>query len=48
MLLPSLCTQPDYVQYAQEAGLSIFSEPLDISEDVAKTWYVLLYCRSHH
>lgn len=38
MLLPPLCTQHDYVRLAQEAGFEVFSEPLDISESVAKTW----------
>ncbi|KAI4246296.1 MAG: hypothetical protein L6R40_001964 [Gallowayella cf. fulva] len=40
MLLPPLCTQSDYCRLAQEAGFSVFSEPLDISKQVAKTWYV--------
>ena len=40
MLLPPLCTQAQYVAYAEEAGLRVFSEPLDISKDVAKTWSV--------
>ena len=39
MLLPPLCTQSEYVRLAEEAGLQIFSEPLDISLNVAKTWY---------
>lgn len=38
MLLPPLCTQSGYVKYAQEAGLGAFSEPLDISRNVSKTW----------
>lgn len=38
MLLPPLCTQQDYVDLAQQAGLSIFHEPKDISKDVSKTW----------
>ena len=38
MLLPPLCTQPEYVSFAQEAGFGVLSAPLDISKDVAKTW----------
>ncbi|RDW80903.1 hypothetical protein BP5796_05601 [Coleophoma crateriformis] len=38
MLLPPLCTQADYVKYAEKAGLQIFSKPFDISKDVSKTW----------
>ncbi|KAL8703119.1 MAG: hypothetical protein Q9225_008125 [Loekoesia sp. 1 TL-2023] len=38
MLLPPLCTQSQYVQFAKDAALKIFSEPLDISQNVAKTW----------
>lgn len=38
MLLPGLCEQSEYVQLAKEAGLSVFSTPLDISKEVAKTW----------
>ncbi|KAL8869046.1 MAG: hypothetical protein Q9174_004565 [Haloplaca sp. 1 TL-2023] len=38
MLLPPLCTQDQYVKLAEEAGLTMFSEPLDISANVAKTW----------
>lgn len=38
MLLPPLCTQSDYVHFAKEAGFTVFSEPFDISKDVAKTW----------
>ena len=41
MLLPPLCTQSDYVQYAKDAGLKIHTEPLDISKEVSKTWYVV-------
>ncbi len=41
MLLPPLCTQSDYVQYAKDAGLKVHTEPLDISKDVSKTWYVV-------
>ena len=42
MLLPPLCTQSEYVQYAKDAGLQVHTEPLDISKDVSKTWYVVL------
>ena len=38
MLLPPLCTQPQYVRLAQQAGFEIASQPLDISAQVAKTW----------
>ena len=38
MLLPPLCTQPEYVSFAREAGFGVLSAPLDISKDVAKTW----------
>ena len=38
MLLPPLCTQSEYVGYAKQAGLGVFSEPFDISKDVSKTW----------
>ena len=41
MLLPPLCTQSDYVEFAKAAGFNTFSEPFDISKDVAKTWQVL-------
>ncbi|KAI4111057.1 MAG: hypothetical protein LQ339_000785 [Xanthoria mediterranea] len=40
MLLPPLCTQPEYVSFAQEAGFGVLSAPLDISKDVAKTWEI--------
>ena len=40
MLLPGLNTQSEYVNYATQAGLNVFSEPLDISKQVSKTWYV--------
>ncbi|KAL9133699.1 MAG: hypothetical protein Q9175_005122 [Cornicularia normoerica] len=39
MLLPRLNTQSEYVNYAKQAGLSVFSEPFDISKEVSKTWY---------
>ena len=38
MFLPPLCTQSDYVRLAKDAGFQTFSEPLDISGEVAKTW----------
>lgn len=38
MLLPPLCTQSDYVAFAKRAGFNTFSEPFDISKDVARTW----------
>ena len=38
MLLPALCTQADYVRFAEEAGLVVFAPPFDISKDVSKTW----------
>ncbi|KAK3167639.1 hypothetical protein OEA41_010766 [Lepraria neglecta] len=38
MLLPSLCTTSDYVQYAQQVGLKVFAKPIDISKEVSKTW----------
>ncbi|KAK0635756.1 S-adenosyl-L-methionine-dependent methyltransferase [Bombardia bombarda] len=38
MLLPPLCTQPEYVQLAKDAGLKVLSAPKDISQEVAKTW----------
>lgn len=38
MLLPPLCTPTDYVQYAKQAGLGVFSKPFDISKNVSKTW----------
>lgn len=38
MLLPPLCTQQGYVDFAKSAGLSVLAEPMDISKQVAKTW----------
>lgn len=38
MLLPPLCTQQGYVDFAKRAGLSVLAEPMDISRQVAKTW----------
>lgn len=41
MLLPPLCTQPEYVKLATDAGLQLHGGPKDISKDVAQTWQVL-------
>jgi len=38
MLLPPLCSQTDYVQMAEKAGLSVYKKPFDISKNVSKTW----------
>jgi len=38
MLLPPLCTQPEYVKMATDAGLKVFAGPKDISADVSQTW----------
>lgn len=38
MLLPPLCTQPEYVKYAKDAGLQVHTKPFDISKEVSKTW----------
>ncbi|OBR10639.1 methyltransferase domain-containing protein [Colletotrichum higginsianum IMI 349063] len=38
MLLPPLCTQPEYVGLAKSAGLSTLAGPKDISKDVSRTW----------
>lgn len=38
MLLPGLNTQSEYVNYAKQAGLSVFAKPFDISKQVSKTW----------
>ncbi|KAK4460847.1 gamma-tocopherol methyltransferase [Cladorrhinum samala] len=38
MLLPPLCAQEDYVRLAEQAGLTVFGGPKDISKDVSKTW----------
>ena len=40
MLLPSLCTQSEYVRYAKDVGFGVFAEPFDISKKVSKTWSV--------
>lgn len=42
MLLPPLCTQQGYVDFATQAGLKVIGGPKDISQDVSKTWYVVL------
>jgi len=42
MLLPPLCTQSDYVGFAQQAGFDVLSEPFDVSKNVAKTWDISL------
>lgn len=41
MLLPPLCTQPEYVKYAKDAGLQVHTKPFDISKEVSKTWCVI-------
>jgi hypothetical protein len=41
MLLPPLCTQSDYVNFAKAVGFKVYSEPFDISKQVAKTWSVM-------
>ncbi|KAI9149156.1 putative tocopherol O-methyltransferase, chloroplastic [Paramyrothecium foliicola] len=38
MLLPPLCTQKGYVELAKDAGLQVFAEPKDISQQVRQTW----------
>ncbi|CAK7209770.1 hypothetical protein SBRCBS47491_000553 [Sporothrix bragantina] len=38
MLLPPMCTQAGYVKLATDAGLRVFAEPKDISNDVKQTW----------
>ncbi|KAG0649000.1 Gamma-tocopherol methyltransferase [Hyphodiscus hymeniophilus] len=38
MLLPPLCDQSDYLNFADLTGLRVFAEPFDISEKVSKTW----------
>lgn len=43
MLLPPLKTQQEYVQLAELAGLKVLAPPKDISNDVAKTWYVFIH-----
>lgn len=44
MLLPPLCTQQGYVDFATQAGLKVIGGPKDISQDVSKTWYVAQVC----
>jgi tocopherol O-methyltransferase len=38
MLLPPLYTQQGYLDLAKQAGLQVFAEPKDISQQVRKTW----------
>ncbi|KAL9596834.1 MAG: hypothetical protein Q9219_005548 [cf. Caloplaca sp. 3 TL-2023] len=38
MLLPPLCTQSEYVKHAEDIGFQTVSGPLDISQNVSKTW----------
>lgn len=38
MLQSRFCTQAEYSRFARDAGLKVFSEPLDISQNVSKTW----------
>lgn len=38
MLLPPLCSQREYVELAEEAGLKVKGGPKDISKEVAATW----------
>ncbi|EXF77530.1 methyltransferase domain-containing protein [Colletotrichum fioriniae PJ7] len=38
MLLPPLCTQQGYVDFAKGAGLSLLAGPKDISKEVSRTW----------
>ena len=47
MLLPPLCTQSEYVKYAKDAGLKVHTEPLDISKEVSRTWYVISHKHNH-
>ncbi|KAF3931858.1 Cycloartenol-C-24-methyltransferase [Dactylella cylindrospora] len=42
MLLPPLCTMTEYVEHAKAAGLKVYSEPFDISEQVKQTWDISL------
>lgn len=41
MLLPPLASAEEYCLWAKEAGFQLVGEVLDISDKVAKTWYVL-------
>ena len=43
MLLPSLCSQADYVGFAKKTGFAVFAEPFDISKEVSKTWLVVAW-----
>ena len=47
MLLPGLNTQSEYVNYAKQSGLGVFSAPFDISKQVSKTWYVPAFILQH-
>ncbi len=38
MLLPPLCTQQDYMDFAKNTGLNVLAGPMDISKQVAQTW----------
>lgn len=38
MLLPPLCTVAEYTAYAEKAGFTVYAEPMDISDNVKKTW----------
>ncbi|KAL8774323.1 MAG: hypothetical protein Q9209_001074 [Squamulea sp. 1 TL-2023] len=38
MLLPPLCTQSEYANFAKDVGFRVFSECFDISKHVAETW----------
>jgi tocopherol O-methyltransferase len=40
MLLPPLCTQSDYAEFAKQAGFSTLAPSFDISKNVARTWQV--------
>ena len=40
MLLPPLCTQSDYAEFAKRAGFSALAPSFDISKNVARTWQV--------
>lgn len=40
MLLPPMCTADEYVAMAEKVGFKLAQGPVDISKDVAKTWYV--------
>ncbi|KAI1266253.1 tocopherol O-methyltransferase [Xylariaceae sp. FL1019] len=38
MLLPPICTADQYVEMARQTGFKVRQAPIDISNDVAKTW----------